>query len=511
MSKMTVIVAASRSWGIGSAGQIPWRLSKDLAYFRDVTSDTPGEGMVNAVIMGRRTWDSIPAKFRPLKGRANFVLTSTPGSEWAKGLPDDVHVASSLDMVLSMARTLPGLSKKIHRMFIIGGASLYKEALSHPCTDTIHLTRVDMDPECDTFIPNIDEMAEFEVASVSAKQEEKGISFVFETRTRAAGPSPGTSAAKSPAEQAAGGAPEPDTSVPRPATEGREPHEEYQYLDLLREIMQHGTLRGDRTGTGTKSLFGKQMRFNLRESFPLLTTKKVFWRGVAEELIWFISGSTDAHLLRDKKIKIWDGNSTREFFDKNPGIPKEREAGDLGPVYGFQWRHFGAKYVDRFTDYSGQGADQLAEVIHKIKTNPNDRRIIMSAWNPADLHQMALPPCHMFAQFFVANGEVSCLMYQRSADMGLGVPFNIASYALLTRMIAQVCGLKAGDFMHVIGDAHVYVNHVEPLQGQIDRTPRAFPSLNINPDVTDIDAFKFEDFELVGYDPMPPIKMKMAV
>lgn len=252
------------------------------------------------------------------------------------------------------------------------------------------------------------------------------------------------------------------------------------------------------------------MRFSLRNDvFPLLTTKRVFWRGVAEELLWFISGDTSAKTLQDKNIHIWDGNGSKEYLD-SIGLT-DREAGDLGPVYGFQWRHFGAKYTNMHADYTGQGVDQLMDVIHKLKTNPNDRRIIMSAWNPADLKEMALPPCHMFCQFYVANGELSCQMYQRSADMGLGVPFNIASYALLTRMVAQVCGLKAGDFIHVIGDAHIYADHVEPLKIQLGRTPRAFPTLRLNAEKTGIDDFVFDDFEIVDYKPHGAIKMAMSV
>lgn len=252
------------------------------------------------------------------------------------------------------------------------------------------------------------------------------------------------------------------------------------------------------------------MRFSLRDDvFPLLTTKRVFWRGVAEELLWFISGDTSAKTLQDKNIHIWDGNGSKEYLD-SIGLT-DREAGDLGPVYGFQWRHFGATYTNMHADYTGQGVDQLADVIHKLKNNPTDRRIIMSAWNPADLKEMALPPCHMFCQFYVADGELSCQMYQRSADMGLGVPFNIASYALLTRMIAQVSGLKAGDFIHVIGDAHIYSDHVEPLTIQLGRTPRAFPTLRINPEKSDIDGFVFDDFDVVDYKPHGTIKMAMSV
>lgn len=235
----------------------------------------------------------------------------------------------------------------------------------------------------------------------------------------------------------------PETILKENGTNGthdQEEHDEKQYLDLIRRIIATGNRRGDRTGVGTLSIFGAQMRFNLRNGFPLLTTKRVFWRAVAEELLWFIRGSTNAKDLQEKNIHIWDGNSTREFFD-SMGFT-DREEGDLGPVYGFQWRHFGAEYKTCHDDYSGQGIDQLEEIINTIRTRPYDRRIIMSAWNAVDLPKMALPPCHCLVQFYVANGELSCQLYQRSADMGLGVPFNIASYALLTYMIAHITGLK---------------------------------------------------------------------
>jgi len=278
----------------------------------------------------------------------------------------------------------------------------------------------------------------------------------------------------------------------------------------LHESFAAGVKRGDRTGTGTLSKFGVTMRYSLRNgTLPLLTTKRVFWRGVAEELLWFVSGDTSAKSLQDKHIHIWDGNGSKEFLEKR-GLG-HREEGDLGPVYGFQWRHFGAEYGSMHDDYSGKGVDQLAHIVETIKTNPTDRRIVLTAWNPSALNDMALPPCHMFAQFFVADGELSCQMYQRSADMGLGVPFNIASYALLTRMIAQVTGLKAGEFVHVIGDAHVYLNHVDALWTQLEREPKPFPKLVINSDTKSIDGFKYEDFEVQGYAPHKTIKMQMAV
>lgn len=302
--------------------------------------------------------------------------------------------------------------------------------------------------------------------------------------------------------------------VPKPqnGTNGDCPpnRDEMQYLNLIRDIIDRGDRRDDRTGVGTLSIFGAQMRFNLRDNiFPLLTTKRVFWRGVAEELLWFIRGCTDARVLQEKGIKIWDGNSTREFLDKS-GFT-DREEGDLGPVYGFQWRHFGAQYKTSHEDYSGQGIDQLNEVINRIKTNPMDRRIIMSAWNPVDIPIMALPPCHCLVQFYVSNGHLSCQMYQRSADMGLGVPFNIASYALLTYMIAHVTNLKPGDFVHTLGDAHVYSNHVEPLKEQLERTPRPFPTFKFKRQVDRIEDFTFEDFVIDDYNPYPKINMEMAV
>nr|XP_018898697.1 PREDICTED: thymidylate synthase [Bemisia tabaci] len=286
--------------------------------------------------------------------------------------------------------------------------------------------------------------------------------------------------------------------------------DEQQYLDHVKKIIETGVRKGDRTGVGTLSLFGAQMRYSLRDGvFPLFTTKRVFWRGVAEELLWFIRGSTNAKELSEKDVKIWDPNSTREFLD-SLGLT-DRVEGDLGPVYGFQWRHYGAEYKDMFTDYTNQGIDQLKEVIETIKSNPNDRRIIMCAWNPVDLPKMALPPCHCLVQFYVANGELSCLLYQRSADMGLGVPFNVASYSLLTYMIAHITKLKPGDFIHTLGDSHVYLNHVDALNVQLKRQLRPFPTLKIVRDISSIDDFKFEDFLLEGYKPHPKVEMKMAV
>ncbi|OMH84093.1 Thymidylate synthase [Zancudomyces culisetae] len=299
-------------------------------------------------------------------------------------------------------------------------------------------------------------------------------------------------------------------------------NEENQYLDLIRQILQHGEKRIDRTNTGTISIFApQQLRFDLSNSdtgcisLPLLTTKRVFFRAIVEELLFFIRGQTDATILQKKGVRIWDGNGSREYLD-SIGLHDRRE-NDLGPVYGFQWRHFGAPYTSCDVNYSGMGYDQLAHIINKIRSNPYDRRLILSAWNPADLHIMALPPCHMFAQFYVSNPDdpekaaLSCQFYQRSCDTGLGVPFNIASYALLTIMIAHVTNLKPGKLIYCMGDAHVYLDHVDALNIQLERIPNPFPTLRINRTVTNIEDFQFEDFTLENYNPHSKISMNMSV
>ena len=297
-----------------------------------------------------------------------------------------------------------------------------------------------------------------------------------------------------------------------------------QYLDLLRHVLEHGKFKADRTGTGTFSVFGAQARCSLRESFPLLTTKKVHLRSIIHELLWFLSGDSDTRYLRENKVTIWD-EWANEKYEK-----------DLGPVYGKQWRHWTGFSVRRIVPDANQilfnlgefnqepnvrpvgkrelndnGIDQIAGIISEIKKNPDSRRLIVSAWNVADIEKMALAPCHCLFQFYVSEGELSCQLYQRSADIFLGVPFNIASYALLTLMVAQVCGLKPGEFVHTFGDLHLYANHIEQAKLQLSREPRPLPQMKLNPAVKNIGDFKFEDFELVNYDPHPGIKAPIAV
>ncbi|KAH9696285.1 Bifunctional dihydrofolate reductase-thymidylate synthase [Citrus sinensis] len=522
-----VVVAATRDMGIGKDGKLPWKLPSDLKFFKEITQITSDAGKRNAVIMGRKTWESIPLEHRPLPGRLNVVLTRSGSFDIAT--VENVVICGSIGSALELLAASP-YCLSIEKVFVIGGGQILSEALNAPECDAIHITEIETRIECDTFIPSIDSSV-FQPWYSAFPIVENNIRYCLSTYVRV------RSAAVESLSQNNDIVLDSKTNsdkfevkqfsfLPKMVFEK---HEEYLYLRLVQDIISDGNLKDDRTGTGTLSKFGCQ---------------KVFWRGVVEELLWFISGSTNAKVLQEKDIHIWDGNASREYLDRRVSgfnFSLKREEGDLGPVYGFQWRHFGARYTNMHADYSGQGFDQLLDVINKIKNNPNDRRIVLSAWNPFDLKLMALPPCHMFAQFYVANGELSCQMYQRSADMGLGVPFNIASYALLTCMIAHVCGmyspqklvslcslhiqaellklgswmgiidLAPGDFIHVIGDAHVYRNHVRPLEEQLQKLPKPFPILKINPEKKDIDSFVSEDFKLIGYDPHQKIEMKMAV
>jgi len=296
-----------------------------------------------------------------------------------------------------------------------------------------------------------------------------------------------------------------------------------QYLDLLKKIKEDGIVKSDRTGTGTRSIFGYQMRFDLSEGFPLLTTKRVFLKGVIHELLWFLAGDTNIKYLVDNGVHIWDNDAYRfykelcakhgvepismeEFLSSvqqlSPSPIEGYAYGNLNHVYGYQWRSWGKP--------DGTAIDQVKQVIQTIKHNPDSRRMIVSAWNVADVEDMALPPCHVLFQFYVANGELSCQLYQRSADTFLGVPFNIASYALLTMMIAQECGLQAGEFVHTLGDTHLYLNHMEQVDEQLSRTPRKLPEMRLNPEVKSVFDFRYEDFTLEGYDPYPTIKAPMS-
>ncbi|TVU31887.1 hypothetical protein EJB05_23592 [Eragrostis curvula] len=541
-----VVVAATRDMGIGKDGILPWKLLGDLKFFKELTLTTSDPAKKNAVIMGRKTWESLPVKSRPLPGRLNVILTRSGSFDFAT--VENVVICGSMNSALELLASTP-YCLSIEKVFVIGGGQVLREYLNGPACEAIHLTDIESSIECDTFIPPID-FSVFQPWYSSFPVVESNIrhSFVTYVRVRKSVVETHNSNGKESMEV--------DTKKDKFETENFsflpkmifDRHEEYHYLNLVEDIIRTGAQKNDRTGTGTLSKFGCQMRFNLRKNFPLLTTKSSYvfhpllsLKSEDEGILAWCCGRTpmvhqwlnkckdyihshkvDAfwyftQVLQEKGIHIWDGNASREYLD-SVGLA-HREEGDLGPVYGFQWRHFGAEYTNMHADYTGKGFDQLMDVIDKMKNNPDDRRIILSAWNPSDLKQMALPPCHIFTnqlenfsfQFYVENGELSCQMYQRSADMGLGVPFNIASYSLLTYMIAQVCDLSPGDFVHVIGDAHVYRTHVRALEEQMQKIPKPFPILKINPSKKDIDSFVASDFKLAGYDPHQKIEMKMAI
>jgi dihydrofolate reductase/thymidylate synthase len=526
-----MIVAVSKNKGIGLKGKMPWNIPNDMKHFKDVTSKVISTNETffqslnnnftfsskefiyqnmkdkfaqsnkkNLVIMGRNTWDSLPEKFQPLPDRINVILSSN--EKFHKKISNknnkELFTADSIDSVFKLANELK-IKNLMNEIFVIGGSKVYAEFLENypELCKVIFQTNIEKEYESDTFFNT---PKEFQPLFVSKTQtESKDPDTTYDYRILFNKNLVNDKKFSNNLE-----------NLINPYFLNKYPkHEEYQYLEAMKDIIETGEHKKDRTGVGTISKFGARLSFDCSETFPLLTTKDTFWRGIVEELIWFIKGDTNAKHLQDKKIHIWDGNSSREYLD-SIGL-KDREVGDLGPVYGFQWRHFGAQYKTMHDDYTGKGVDQLKEIIHTIKNNPTSRRIIMSAWNPTDLKIMALPPCHVMCQFYVEKDKLNLQMYQRSGDMGLGIPFNIASYSLLLYMVSHITGLKPGKFVHIIGDAHVYSNHVEPIKKQLLRTPKPFPILKINREVKDIEDFKLEDFTLVNYSHHPKIKMDMAV
>jgi len=453
--KFEIVLAHTSDRGIGVGNDLAWSCKEDMEFFKKLTMSNN----YNAVVMGSNTWKSLEGN--SLKGRINVIISSTivkddlpPGVILHRNIPDCIR-----DL----------LTMGLDTVYIIGGGSIYSQFFNLPIVSKIYANEIMcVSEKCDTFVEDIP--GDFELCREYTSDSEN---VIFREYTRPCN------------------------------------IEEYNYLDLVKDVIENGASRGDRTGTGTLSLFGKTMRFSLSDGkVPVLTTKRVFWKGVVKELLWIISGSTNSKKLSEQGVKIWDQNSSRLFLD-NLGF-HDRKEGDLGPVYGHQWRFFGAEYKDCHTDYTGQGVDQLEDCIDKIKNDSSSRRIILSAWNPVDIGKMNLPPCHLLCQFYVSHGELSCQLYQRSCDVGLGVPFNIASYSLLTHMIAQVCGLKAKEFIYILGDAHVYKNHVGQLKTQIERYPLAFPTVKLNENIKNIDDFSFEDIDLCNYFHNPTISMPFS-
>ena len=471
--RINLIVACQHDGGIGKDGKISWKSSVDLQHFKKITSGTPsGSGSIqNAVIMGRKTAESIG---KSLPNRINYIVSSSTMSTMSTSTGTSTFYCPNIQDALVSACD----NENVNKIFIIGGAQIYNVILRDylHCIDTVYVTFVNTAFLCDTFIDiqtikNMNLISQLEAMDPLMAEDELYLNF----------------------------------TTWRPKNAGED-----EYLGLLKRILDNGELKQNRTGIDTLSLFGEKMTFDISDSIPVLTTKKFAWKTMLIELLWFVSGKTNNKLLTDQNVHIWDGNSTREYLD-SIGLVSRKE-GDLGPIYGFNWRHFGAEYTDCDADYTGKGVDQLAQIVKQLKYDRNNRRILLTSWNPAVQHLMALPACHVMAQWYVRQDKyLDCQLYQRSGDVALGVPFNIASYSVLTYMLAMVSGLAPGKFIHILGDAHIYTNHVEAVKEQVKRIPFAFPKLSFKRRIENIDDFVLSDFILTDYNCHPAIKMEMAL
>ncbi len=469
----SVVVACTPDGGIGWQNHLPWRIPADMKFFKNLTTTTKDPAKRNMLLMGRKTWESLPPGGLP--GRSVLVVSRSSG----------------LEQTLEKCR-----DPEIESVFVVGGAALYSDALQREECHTLYLTRVfcedreiPVDVTCESLRAEELKRLGFRIKQKSIFHQHQDYTYQFCEYER-------------------------DRKRVEPPPHHEEQqcllHEEQQYLQVVSRVLAHGVKRMDRTQTGTLSTFGVTMRFSLRNGcLPLLTTKKVFWRGVVAELLWFISGKTNVRVLAAQGVNIWNENTSRETLDRL-GF-KDRPEFDLGPSYPWQWRHYGAPYKDMNTPSDGLGIDQLQQLIEGIRRDPYSRRHVLCSWNVAQIAEMSLPPCHCFVQFYVAENRLSCSLLQRSCDLGLGFGFNVASYALLTHMIAHLCDLEADEFVHYINDAHVYCNHIEALQEQIQRTPYPFPTLRFRRRVTNIDDFTAEDIQLENYRHHAPVVMKMSV
>jgi dihydrofolate reductase/thymidylate synthase len=474
-----IVAVNSVTKGIGYNGTLSWRsYPADMKWFRTCTI---GNGN-NAVIMGRKTWESIPEKYRPLVGRKNIILTRNQNYD-ITGMANTI-ISDSLNNALKICK-----ESKIAEVYVAGGEQIYENAVKHPLCHGVFITEINTnndDQKYDVF---------FDLDRIVKKYSWLNYKITNTSQL--------------------------DVNCTL-YTYVRDNIDERQYTNTLKELVELNAFKSNRTGIPTSSVFGKLMKYNLRDGIvPVLTTKSVPVRMVIEELLFFIRGQTDNKILQEKNVHIWDGNTTRKFLDSR-GLTDYPE-GTLGPMYGFNWRHFGAKYTGPTADYTGQGVDQLAMVIDTIKSDPFSRRLIVSAFDPTTVNKCVLYPCHLQFQFIVepdATGSpkyLSCMMYQRSADMFLGVPFNITSYAILTHMVAKICGLEAKEFVHTIADCHLYNNHFDQAKEQISRTPRGFPNISFSDRICElgknltIDDFTTEDIVINDYYPRERIAALMAV
>ena len=472
LNRFYSVLACDEKGGISKENKMPWHIREDLLFFQQLTRG-------HIVIMGRFTYEDIPEQYRPLPERVNIIVTSSE-AEIHPNIIKACTIKDALAKAHDINKTRKENNEAEKKVFVAGGVRIFNDShnlFSYLC-DGIYVTHIQGDFECTKFIDLtfINRCTQQELLPLTKNETNElhhRTLYKFNSKYQKA--------------------------------------QEEPYLKLLRKIYNKGAKRGDRTGVGTISIFGATMKFDISQSIPIFTTKKVLYDKVIGELLWFVSGSTDVEDLQKKNIRFWDANSSRDFLDKR-GLKHYRE-GDLGPVYGFQWRHWGANYENCDEDYTNKGIDQLANVISTLKNDPNSRRIIISAWNVGMIDQMALPPCHILCQFYVRDEEyLDCQLYQRSGDMFLGVPFNVTSYSVLTYMIAKLTNLKPGKFIHVLGDAHIYLNHLDAVEAQLARTPLPFPTLKLKRDHYDhIDQFTDEDFILENYHFWPFIRAEMAV
>ncbi len=496
---------------IGYKNDLLYNIPEDMKFFKDLTISAEN-GKMNAVIMGYNTWTSIPDSYKPLINRINVILTNQHYNVFNT---TDIETGWPILIRNNFESTIGELERmeNVDQIFIIGGSQIYKQALSFNRIKKIYITEIQdnlfnylNDKNDIIYFPYFD-INDYDIINSETKTIQ--ISPKFNNLE--------TSSSKIKVEIKYRFC----TYIPktiRPISDNifnknynynyrLINQDEQNYLNLLREIIDQNNLKKGRNGN-TYSIFGKKLEFDLtNNTIPILTTKKMALKTCIKELLWFISGNTSNHILNQQNVHIWDGNSSREFLDKL-GL-NQREEGDLGPIYGFQWRHSGAKYIDYKTDYEGKGIDQLQNSIDLLKKDPHSRRNIVSAWNPTDLPLMALPPCHVLFQWYVQDNNLSLQMYQRSGDSFLGVPFNIFSYSLLVHMVAHITNLKPYKFIHILGDTHAYEQHLSAIKTQICRTPVKFPKLKILRQVNNINDFKLEDFEIIDYQHMEAIKAPM--
>jgi len=488
---LNLVVSLDINNCIGNNNDLLYDIPEDKKYFRNITTNKESQ---NIVVMGKNTWESIPNKYRPLKNRLNVIISKTM---FNSSNNYDIEIFKNFNDFMNEYQD--------RNIYIIGGSQLYKEVIDNYKIDTLFITEINDNTiskkslDNPIYFPNID------YNNYDLTHENKLITTNYKTQYY-------TDISKITCTfkvyQLNSNVINSNVINYNIKNYLQINNEEYQYLDIMKDLITNGDKRKTRNAT-TFSKFGIKMEFDLEDKIPILTTKRVACKTVIKELLWFIKGSTNNKILQDQNVHIWDGNSSREFLDKS-GF-KDREENELGPIYGFQWRHSGAEYKSCHDDYTDLGIDQLKECIDTLKNNPTSRRMLVCAWNPKDLNQMALPPCHILFQWYVSSdNRLSLQLYQRSGDFFLGVPFNIMSYSVLIYMVAHITGLKPGKFIHIIGDAHAYDCHLYAINEQLKRIPSEFPTLKFNRKVESIDDFTLDDFEIECYNCHNSIKAEMV-